>query len=159
MAKTLHYYDVVRYSMTDYPEELINSEIAALEEQYTENAIDVYLGVDRTLYSGSFALTSAASRADAYTDSSSLADALFGKGALLSTSLQIASGAVGVGLAAWAIARSIKGADSVKHSASIAANFSEKTAEKATKNVEDFLKDNYSETLKNLRGSSKANNI
>jgi hypothetical protein len=87
-----------------------------------------------------------------------LADALFGKGALLSTSLQIASGAVGVGLAAWAIARSIKGASAVKESAALAARFSDKTAEKAAKTVEDYLKP-YASSLNSYREAGKAQNI
>ena len=109
MTKTTHYYDVVRYSMTEYPEETINAELAAQEEIYNEIAFNVYTGVDRDMYKGNFALTSAASRADAYTDSKTLMDTLFGSGNWKATGAQIAAGAVGVGLFTWAIIRTSKG--------------------------------------------------
>ena len=108
MTKVMHYYDVVRYSMNEGPEELIDERIAELEAKYANNPIDVYTGVDRDMYNGTFALTSAASRADAYTDSASLAEVLFGNGAWVATGAQIAAGAVGIGLFTWAIVRSAK---------------------------------------------------
>ena len=109
MTKVGHYYDVVRYSMSEAPVEYLDAEISELEKEYASNPIDVFLGVDRTVFKESFAITSAASRADAYTGSTSLGDALFGNGGWVSTSLQIASGGLGVGLAVWAIARCVKG--------------------------------------------------
>ena len=109
MTKVGHYYDIVRYSMSETPEEYLEAEISELEKEYASNPIDVFLGVDRTVFKESFAITSAASRADAYTGSTSLGDALFGNGRWASTSLQIASGGIGVGLAVWAIARCVKG--------------------------------------------------
>ena len=109
MTKTTHYYDVVRYSMTKYPEESINAEIEALEEEYFEIPFNVYTGVDRSMFNGNFALTTAASRADAYNDSKTLTDALFGNGAWVGTSAQIVTGAVGVGLFIGAIVRTAKG--------------------------------------------------
>ena len=47
MTKAAHYYDVVRYSMTDYPEETINAELEANEKIYSEVPFNVYAGVDR----------------------------------------------------------------------------------------------------------------
>ena len=139
MTKVFHYYDVVRYSMSDSPEELINSEISALEEKYAENCVDVFLGVDRSVYTGSFALTSDAYRADAYTESSSLTDALFGKGVIASTAIEIASGAVGIGLAVWAIVRSVKGSVGAQDAAEIAAVASGALKNEAEELAEDFL--------------------
>jgi hypothetical protein len=142
MTKLLHYYDVVRYSMTDYPEELIDNEITALEEKYAESAVNVYLGVDRAVYTESFAITSNAHRADAYTGSTSLADALFGKGALTSTALQITSGAVGVGLAVWAIVRTAKGHENLVSALEISTKNSEKIREMAIKHAEAYISGN-----------------
>ena len=109
MTKVCHYYDVVRYSMSESPEEYLDTEISKLEEQYANSPIDVFLGVDRDIFKESFAITSAASRADAYTGSTSLGEALFGEGKWVSTSIQLAAGGVGVGLAVWAIGRCVKG--------------------------------------------------
>ena len=109
MTKVCHYYDVVRYSMSESPEEYLDTEISKLEEQYANSPIDVFLGVDRAIFKESFAITSAASRADAYTGSTSLGEALFGNGAWVSTSIQLAAGGIGVGLAVWAIGRCVKG--------------------------------------------------
>ena len=67
ITRASHYYDVVLYSMADFPEEIMETEIAALEEKYSDFAFDVYAGVDRSIYDDTFALTSAAYRADAYT--------------------------------------------------------------------------------------------
>ena len=109
LTKVGHFYDVVRYSMSDAPEGTITAQLDELELQYAEKSFDVYTGVDRDLYKGTFALTSAAYRADAYTDSYSLTEALFGNGAWVSTAAQITAGAVGAGLFVWAIVRSVKG--------------------------------------------------
>ena len=109
LTKVGHFYDVVRYSMSDAPEDTITAQLDELELQYAEKPFDVYTGVDRDMYKGTFALTSAAYRAEAYTDNYSLAEALFGNGAWASTTAQITAGAVGAGLFIWAIVRSVKG--------------------------------------------------
>ena len=109
LTKVGHFYDVVRYSMSNAPENTITAQLDELELQYAEKPFDVYTGVDRDMYKGTFALTSAAYRAEAYTDSYSLAEALFGNGAWASTTAQITAGAVGAGLFIWAIVRSVKG--------------------------------------------------
>ena len=80
MTKVFHYYDVVRYSVSGYSEEALDQAISSMEEEYSETPFNVYEGVDRTIYYGTFALTSAAERADAYTDENTLTNAFFGKG-------------------------------------------------------------------------------
>ena len=149
MTNVLHYYDVVRYSMSDSPEELIDSKISELEKKYTASSVDVFLGVDRTIYTGSFALTNNAYRADAYTGSSSLADALFGSGALTATILELSAGALGVGLWAWAIVRSIKGTDSVEKAAFAATRCSDETVRIGREAAEEFMNNDES-FLRNL---------
>ncbi|MBQ1233489.1 MAG: hypothetical protein IIX86_08155, partial [Clostridia bacterium] len=79
MTKVFHYYDVVRYSASDYSEEAMEKALAPMEEKYGENPFNVYEGVDRSIYYGTFALTSEAERADAITDENTLADAFFGE--------------------------------------------------------------------------------
>ena len=69
MAKVNHYYDVVRYSVTMQETDEINAEIDELEQKYIEEPFNVYTGVDRSIYYGTFALTSDAYRADAFTES------------------------------------------------------------------------------------------
>ena len=152
MTKVCHYYDVVRYSMSDSPEELIDSKITELEKKYTESSINVYLGVDRTLYNGSFALTNDASRADAYTGSSSLSDALFGSNALASTIVQMSVGALGVGLSVWAILRTIKGTDALEKATYLSTRYSDETVKIGRKAAEDFMKNNgYLDDLDDVR--------
>jgi hypothetical protein len=69
MAKVNHYYDVVRYSVTMEEDEDLNAELDELEAKYAEHPFNIYEGVDRTIYKDTFALTSAAYRADAFTES------------------------------------------------------------------------------------------
>ena len=69
MTKVNHYYDVVRYSVTLEADEDIDAELDELEEKYGENPFNIYEGVDRSIYRDTFALTSAAYRADAFTES------------------------------------------------------------------------------------------
>ena len=103
MTMVSRYYDVIRYSMTEVPVELIESEISKLEEIYGNASIDVYLGVDREMYEETFALTNRAYRADVYSNDNSLAAALFGDNSWLLTRSQISSGAINVGLSVWSI--------------------------------------------------------
>ena len=77
MTKVAHYYDVVRYSMTLQSNEDIEAKLAEMEEKYSQNPFNVYTGVDRTIYRDSFALTNAAYRADASTESG-ISEALYG---------------------------------------------------------------------------------
>ena len=77
MTRVAHFYDVVRYSMTLEADEEIEAEIASMEEEYGEYPFDIYTGVDRTIYRDTFALTSEAYRADAYTEDG-LSAALYG---------------------------------------------------------------------------------
>ncbi len=106
MTLVSHYYDVVLYSMSDLPEETIEAELAALEEKYSDTAFDIYAGVDRTIYEGTFALTSAAYRADAYTASgfwSFLADP---NNALGITTITTAG--ISIACTIWGICRTVK---------------------------------------------------
>ena len=77
MTKVAHYYDVIRYSMTLETNEEIETELAEAEAEYGDYPFNVYEGVDRTIYDGTFALTSAAYRADAFTEEG-LSGALYG---------------------------------------------------------------------------------
>ena len=77
MTRVAHFYDVVRYSMTLESNEDIETELVALDEEYGECPFNVYTGVDRTIYHDTFALTSEAYRADAFTEDG-LSAALFG---------------------------------------------------------------------------------
>ena len=78
MTRVGHYYDVIRYSAMTIDEGFANRELAALEEIYAEDPFNIYTGVDRTIYKDTFALTTAADRADAYTEIS-LMDEFLGK--------------------------------------------------------------------------------
>ena len=111
MTKVLHYYDVVRYSMKSAPEEYIEKELVKQEEVYLDNPFNIYTGVDRTIYRGTFALTSAASRADAYTDRNTLANTFFSGEYAVMTAIDILVGATGIGFMVWATIE--RGAESV----------------------------------------------
>ena len=102
MTKLACYYNVIRYSTSDYPEEYMESKVEELEEIYSEEPFNVYEGVDRTVFNGTFALTTNAYRADAYTDKNTLADAYFGSlGNSLITSISIGVGGTGIGFMVW----------------------------------------------------------
>ena len=105
MVKVAHYSDVVRYSMTDFPEEELIAEVEKLEEIYKEKPFNVYTGVDRSIYYGTFALTSDAYRSDAYTGEGLLSH-LFVKNLDLTLS-SFTSGLVSVFFGAWAVSRTV----------------------------------------------------
>ena len=102
MTKVAHYQDVVRYSIPGVAEDVIDEEIAKLEEKYGEKPFNIYTGVDRSVFTGTFALTNAAYRADAYTDTDSLLDSLFGNQLTL-TIVSFGLDAVGLGILAGGI--------------------------------------------------------
>ena len=102
MTMLSHYCDVVRYSLGDAPEELIDEEILKLEELYGDTPIYVYSCVDRSIYEESFALTGDAYRADSYYDTNSLTDALFGDVWMMKDTY-LSSSAIDVGLSVWSI--------------------------------------------------------
>ena len=104
MTKVAHYYDVVRYSMTLEDTEEIETELAAMEEEYGEYPFNVYEGVDRTIYRDTYALTSAAYRADAYTESG-LSAALYGEEDYQFNIAATALGSVGVAVFGAGLAR------------------------------------------------------
>ena len=154
MTKVCHYYDVVRYSMSEAPEEYLDAEISKLEEQYLNSSIDVFLGVDRDIFKESFAITSAASRADAYTGSTSLGEALFGEGKWVSTSIQLAAGGVGVGLAVWAIGRCVKGsAKTAAEAARDALSAGNALQIQAKAAAEKYMNKNFLDKLTQIRSS------
>ena len=66
MVMVNHFYDVVRYSISEIPEDTMEKQIVELEEKYSENPVNVYLGADRSIYYGTYALTADAYRADSY---------------------------------------------------------------------------------------------
>lgn len=68
LTKVFHYYDVIRYSMSTYPEEFILEEIQEIEVVYGDNPFNIYAGVDRSIFDGTFAVTNAAYRAEGYSD-------------------------------------------------------------------------------------------
>ena len=103
MVRVAHYSDVVRYSMTDYPEEELIAEVEKLEEIYKEKPFNVYTGVDRSIYYGTFALTSDAYRQDAYTGEGLLNHIFVRNGDLTLTAIN--TGMASVFFGAWAIAR------------------------------------------------------
>ena len=103
MTKVFHYYDVVRYSATDYSEEAMEETLAPMEEKYGETPFNVYEGVDRTIYYGTFALTSAAERADAMTDENTLADAFFGQDSTLARDVTLFTGGACLMLVGYAV--------------------------------------------------------
>lgn len=107
MTKVLHYYNVIRYSISDYPEDVMDEEIAKLEETYSDNPFNVYTGVDRSIYNGTFALTSEAYRANAYTEEDYF-DEFFGEDQIKFSAFNIAVGTVGGTLLTWAIVRHVK---------------------------------------------------
>ena len=76
MTRVAHYYDVVRYSMSLNSTEEIDAQLDEMEEIYSQNPFNVYAGVDRTIFRDTFALTSDAYRADAFTESG-LSSALY----------------------------------------------------------------------------------
>ena len=102
LVNLICFYEVIRFSMASYPEEFLNTEVAKLEEEYEDNPFNVYAGVDRTVFDGTFALTTKAYRADAYTDKNTLADAFFGSaGGIATTSISILVGGGGIAFWIW----------------------------------------------------------
>ena len=97
MTRVAHYYDVVRYSMTLETNEDIETELANAEAEYGEYPFNVYEGVDRTIFYDTFALTSAAYRADAFTEEGLMA-ALFQGGENTTNMIFGGIGAVGATL-------------------------------------------------------------
>ena len=130
MTKVFHYYDVIRYSSSDYAEEAMEETLAPMEEKYSENPFNVYEGVDRSIYYGTFALTSAAERADAYTDENTLADAFFGKDSTLARDVFMFTGGACLILVGYAVL------DISKEAAKVAA---EKLTIKVTENTSKIV--------------------
>ena len=107
LTELAQYYDVVRYSMSDYPEEVITEELDNLEDTYSEKPFNVYSGVDRGIYNGTFAFTNEAYRADAYTEADYFEE-FFGIGQILFTTMNVSASIIGAGLIRWAVLRQAK---------------------------------------------------
>ena len=161
MTKLACYYNVIRYSTSDYPEEYMESKIEELEEIYSEDPFNVYEGVDRTVFKGTFALTTDAYRADAYTEKNTLADAYFGgwKNSLI-TGIGITIGGTGIGFMIWgafekkaenAAALTVKNEAIAKGEALYNTKLSE-AANSLSNNVQSFLtnKDTYDQFATNM---------
>ena len=136
MTKLAHYYDVVRYSMSAYPEESIDEEITKLEERYIDNPFDIYMGVDRSLFDDTFALTTNAYRANAYDESNALGECLFGGINLSGATARINMGRISTRISVWSIVRS---GDS--GSSDMADGLSQKAVEKLDESTLKALKD------------------
>ena len=106
LTKVFHYYDVIRYSISDMSPDVIEERLAEMEETYSEEPFNVYAGVDRSIYDGSFALTSAANRADGMNEYS-LEEILFGEAASLHTKIANGVGCAGLGITIFALCRSL----------------------------------------------------
>ena len=125
MTKLAHYYDVVRYSMSEYPEESINEDITRLEERYIDNPFEIYMGVDRSLFDDTFALTTNAYRANAYDESNALGECLFGGINIAGATTQLNMGRIGTRFSVWSI---VKAGDN--GSSNMADGLSQKAVEK-----------------------------
>ena len=136
MTKLSHYYDVVRYSMSEYPEESIDEDITKLEERYIDNPFDIYMGVDRSLFDETFALTTNAYRANAYDESNALGECLFGGMDLSGSIAQINMGMVSTRISVWSIVRAGKNGSS-----DLADGLSQKALEKLDESTLRALKD------------------
>ena len=132
MTMVFHYYDVVRYSATSYSEEAMEEALAPMEEKYGKTPFNVYEGVDRSIYYGTFALTSAAERADAYTDENTLADAFFGKEAGFSFGINVCLFTTGATLFLTAYGVMDIAAEAAKEAA-------RKAAAKAAENATNYI--------------------
>ena len=128
MTRVAHFYDVVRYSMTVTENAEIDAELERMEEEYLECPFNVYTGVDRTIYYDSFALTSEAYRADAFTESGLSAALYNGKYSGFNVAAKvvgyIGAAYIGFGLgqrgyAAWTAK---KAADAYQHKLDLALN-------------------------------------
>ena len=139
MTKVFHYYDVIRYSISDMDPEVIEDELAEMEETYVEEPFNVYTGVDRSIFDGTFALTNAAYRANNMNEYS-LEELLFGDAQTQYTKQAWACGYVGLGIMAYALCRTIY----YKHvvNAADAAGYSANTAmQNALENIGTGLDD------------------
>ena len=102
MTKVAHFYDVVRYSTIITSAEEIDAQLVEMEAKYNENPFNVYTGVDRTIYRDTFALTSEAYRADAYTESGLSAALYDGKLSGLNVAATVV-GSIGVAYIAYGL--------------------------------------------------------
>ena len=156
MTRVNHYYDVVRYSMSDYPQDVLDEMICEQEELYADAPFDIYTGVDRSIYYGSFALTSDAYRADAYTESGFL-DYMFREQTALGVS-SVVSFAGGTALSIWAVRNTLaakQAAIQLKQDAATQFAANKAAAIKAAQ----YAKDNVGITTGNTIAAGKASSL
>lgn len=145
MTRVAHYYDVVRYSMSSFPESFVEEELSKMEEEYGDNPFSIYAGVDRTIYEGSFALTNETYRAGAYTKEGGLWNALFGAQGIKSTGFHIAEAVLSVGIFTWArkLSKGATNKPAAENAVSeVASNVASAKIQAANK-VKDIVVDNY----------------
>ena len=106
MTKVFHFYDVIRYSISEMSPDVIEEKLSEEEEIYAEEPFNLYAGVDRSIFDGSFALTTAASRANEMNEYS-LEEILFGDAATTHTTVAVSAGAIGLGVTVYALCRTI----------------------------------------------------
>lgn len=131
MTEAAHYYDVVRYGSCVAPEDQMREELDKLEETYADNPFDIYTGVDRSIYDGTFALTTEADRANISTEDG-LMNHLFGRDAIGNRIIEGSMATVSIAL--FAFGRAIKSA----FNETVSAEISRRATELAAERIADF---------------------
>ena len=106
LTEVFHFYDVIRYSISDMSPDVIEEKLSEQEEIYAEEPFNLYAGVDRSIFDGSFALTTAAARANDMNEYS-LEEILFGNAASAHMTVAVSAGAIGLGITVYALCRTI----------------------------------------------------
>jgi hypothetical protein len=106
LTEVFHFYDVIRYSISDMSPDVIEEKLSEQEEIYAEEPFNLYAGVDRSIFDGSFALTTAAARANDMNEYS-LEEILFGDAASAHMTVAVSAGAIGLGITVYALCRTI----------------------------------------------------
>ena len=152
MTKVAHYYDVVRYSMSEYPEDALDEMVSEMEEIYSETPFNLYTGVDRSIYYGSFALTTEAYREDSYTEDGFLNFMFKDHTAWGASTVASAVGATTLGI--WAIRRTLSETAAANQTAQeLAAQFAQDKA--AAIAAATQLKNTAAETASTLVAATK----
>lgn len=113
LTQVFHYYDVLRYSMSAYPEEYIIEEIENAEAVYGKAPFSIYAGVDRSIFDGTFAVTNAAYRAEGYSDKT-LFQFFFNEEVNAWRLYDIIICGAGIGFLSYAIVNSVSAARAMK---------------------------------------------
>ena len=135
LVKVGHYYDVVRYSVALIDENAVEQELVKMEETYAKDPFNIYTGVDRSIYNGTFALTTAADRADAYSELDMLDEFLGTSERANAVTVSIVTGTFGLATIGMAcVSRYMETVDQA-----ILVNAYKKALESAAKEVADDL--------------------